>query len=176
MGPRPKPPPPLGVAPKTGFEHPKFPTIGKLDPTPPKGGYASNISTRPPLDMAQVARISSVPVAFRAAGNSAGDLSRAAFARSLQDTTQNELRRAADKFNVETQTQAEKSRAEDVLAQRQNTSDTFRLETLRDVFNTDVLTGFDQKQKDLAAYYERERKNSQAMITAAFMRMLGGLI
>lgn len=81
-----------------------------------------------------------------------------------------------DEFNQQYRTQSEKSRAEDILAQRQNVFDRFRLEELAKVFNVDIRTGYTMKQRTLAAYYEREKKNSQAMVTASILRMVGGLI
>lgn len=174
MGPAPKKPDPLGVAPKPGFQHPKFPVIGQLDPS---GTYRSYIGTQSPISASLTQRLSSTPQAFKAKGStSSGDASRDAAARGMSDMTNTAMRRSADDFSTQYRTQAEKSRADDVLAQRQNTTDRFRLDTLRDVYMTDVSTGFDQKVKDLAAYYQRERKNSEAMVTAAMMRMLGGLI
>lgn len=182
MGPRPKKPPPLGLAPKVGFEHPKFPTIGQKEP---EGTYRSQIDTARPIGPAITRSLLDVAnptsgLARRATdamfSSNSGDASRSAFARSLTDTTRNAMARGVNEFETEYSTQAEKSRAEDVLAQRQNVFDTFRLNKLYDVFGEDVNVGFGQKVKDLSAYYERERKNSQAMITASFMRMLGGLI
>lgn len=103
----------------------------------------------------------------------AGDQSRQAFSRSLTDTSNNALRRSMDEFNTEYRGQAEKSLANDVLAQRQSVFDRYRMQVLADVFGADVLTGFDMKQKTLSAHYEREKKNSQAMVTAAILRMVG---
>lgn len=181
MGPAPKKPDPLGIHPKVGFEHPKFPTVGQKEPT---GVYRSQIDTAKPIGPALTGLLSNVANPFGAAAqralgsmtSSAGDSSRSAMARSLMDTTNNAMERGVDDFNTEYVAQAEKSRGDDYLAQRQNVMDTFRLDKLYDVYGVDALTGFQQKVKDLAAYYEREKKNSQAMVTASLLRMVGGLI
>lgn len=181
MGKAPEPPPPLGQFPKPGFKHPKFPTVGA---TEPKGNYQSQIDTSSPFQPSLVNRVASTlaPHIFPAAPqpifrrSEAGDQSRQAFNRALTDTSDNALRRSMDEFNTQYQAQAEKSRANDILAQRQNQFDRFRMEVLAAVFGQDVLTGFQMKQKTLAAHYEREKKNSQAMVTASILRMVGGLI
>lgn len=182
MGPAPKKPDPLGLAPKVGFEHPKFPTVGQKEP---EGTYRSQIDTRREftnpaireivLDTVMPGRkflgqvdslVNSVP----------GTASRSAFARALTDRTNSALNSAMEDYDVRRQSQAEKSRADDILAQRQNVFDFFKLGKFKDIYDTDVLTGFDQKVKDLAAYYVRERKNSEAMVTAAALRMVGGFL
>lgn len=157
-----KQPDPVGLAPLPGFEHPLYPTIGQKDVTPPQGGYRSQISTRSPIGDALLGRVASVKTPFRSGSGSSGDMSRSAFARSLMDTSSNAIKRSADKFNVEYRTQAEKSRADDILAQRQNSSDRMRLDTLRDVYYQDVLTGDEQKIKDLVAYQNREFANADS--------------
>jgi hypothetical protein len=168
--------------PRPGFANKRFPQVGQ---TEPKGNYRSQINTSGPFQQALLDRVASVtapaPVrAFRpvagVADSVAANQSRQAFGRALTDTSSNALRRSMDEFNTEYKTQAEKSRAEDILAQRQNVFDRFRLEELAKVFGVDVKTGFTMKQRTLAAYYEREKKNSQAMVTASLLRMVGGLI
>lgn len=182
MGPAPPKPPPLGLAPKVGFEHPKFPTVGQKEPT---GTYRSQIDTRrtfanPALrDLVLDTVVPGRKTLGRldaAASSVAGNASRSAFARALTDRTNSALDTAMESYDVERQSQAEKSRADDVLAQRQNVFDTFKLNKFKDVYDTDVLTGFDQKVKDLAAYYVRERKNAEAQVTAAALRMVGGFL
>lgn len=185
MGPAPKKPPPLANAPQPGFENPMFPTIGKPNPV---GTVRSQINTAPPIgpalqglimDVAQPSRSvarATQGMATGILGSLSGDASRQAAARAVADTTKNALRQSTAELNQKQQQQAEKSRAEDTLAQRQSTTDNWRADTLFDVFGVDIRTDFTQKVKELAAYYEREKKNSQAMVTAAMMRMLGGLI
>lgn len=168
--------------PKPGFGNAKFPVVGKVEP---KGTYRSQVDTGSPFQQALLDRVANVtaPAPTRSyrslpgvADSAAGNASRESFGRALTDTSSNALRRSMDEFNTQYRTQAEKSRAEDILAQRQNVFDRYRLETLAEVFGVDVLTGFGMKQKTLAAHYEREKKNSQAMVTAAILRMVGGLI
>lgn len=182
MGPAPKKPDPLGLAPKVGFEHPKFPTVGQKEPT---GTYRSQIDARADrmrgaigsqlLDTPTAGR-QTITSIDRMSPSASGDRTRDAYSRALRDRTNAALNMSIETFDTERQAQAEKSRAEDVLAQRQNVMDNFKLNKFKDIYDTDVQTGFDQKVKDLAAYYVRERKNSQAMITAAALRMVGGLI
>lgn len=185
MGPAPKKPDPLPLVPRPGFAHPKFATVGAPEPT---GTVRSQIDVSKSigpalqgalLDVAQPGRI-----AARAAreylpsfmSSASGDASRQAASRAAVDTTKNALRTGVADFNQKQQAQAEKSRADDTLAQRQNIQDNFKADTTFQMYGTDILTDFGMKVKELAAYYEREKKNSQAMITAAMMRMLGGLI
>lgn len=170
------PPPPLGTAPRPGYGNPLYPTVGKLDASPPQGGYRSQINAQSPFGPALLARTAKVTNPNRSYGTSAADQSRSAFARSLTDTSRNAMNRSIDKFNVDYRTQAEKSRAEDILAQRQNSMDRYRMDTLRDVYNVDVSTGYDQKIKDLTAYQTREFKNADAKMAAAVLGMIGGLI
>jgi len=173
MGKSPTQPPPLGKGLKAGFVNPRFDTIGTFEP---KGDYASQISTRAPIDPAQQARVQSVKNAFQSYGTSSGDQSRSAFSRALTDTSKNALGRATDEFNTQYRQQAEKSRAEDVLAQRQNTFDRNKMNVFKDIFDQDTATHYDTEVKDLNAYFEREKKNAQAEMAAAWLRMLGGLI
>lgn len=170
------PPGPIGLAPKPGFPHPLYPTVGKLDASPPQGGYRSQIDTRSPFGPSLLADTAKVKNPYSGYGTGAGDMTRSAFARSLTDTSRNAMNRSIDKFNVDYRTQAEKSRGEDILAQRQNSMDRYRMDTLRDVYNVDVATGYDQKIKDLTAYQTREFKNADAKMTAAILGAIGGLI
>ena len=168
-----KAPQDLGLAPMPGFEHPHYPTIGQKDVPLPKGGYRSQISTKSPIGDALLGKISGqVANPFKGGGSGAGDMSRSAFSRMLTDSSKNSLRRASDKFNVEYQTQAEKSLADDILAQRQNASDRFNLETMRDVYNQDVLVGDIQKIKDLVAYQNREFANADNKFWAGVLGSL----
>lgn len=173
MGKSPTQPPPLGKGPKIGFENPRFPTIGNFEP---KGNYVSQISTQAPIDPAQQARVQDVKNPFQSFGTSSGDLSRSAFSRALTDTSKNALGRATNEFNTQYQQQAEKSRAEDILSQRQNTFDRNKMNVFKDIFDEDTATHYDTEVKDLNAYFEREKKNAQAEMAAAWLRMLGGLI
>jgi hypothetical protein len=169
----PTPPPPLGQGPKAGFPHPRFKTVGALEPS---GNYTSQISTQAPIDPARQRDVADVKNPFRSYGTSSGDRSRAAFSQSLADTSRNALRRATDEFNTQYRQQAEKSRAEDVLAQRQNTFDRYRMDVFREIFDEDTRTHYQTETENLKADYEREKKNAQAQVAAAFLGMLGGLI
>lgn len=185
MGPAPKKPDPLANIPKPGFANPMFPTVGQREPT---GVIRSQIDTGPALGPALQGVLLNVKqpskVVSRANSGSAsgilgsltGDASRQASSRAVADTTRNAMRQSVAELNQKQVQQAEKSRAEDKLAQSQNFHDDWRAKTLFDVFGVDIRTDFRQKVKELAAYYEREKKNSEAMVTASLMRMLGGLI
>jgi hypothetical protein len=50
------------------------------------------------------------------------------------------------------------------------------MDTLRDVYNTDVATGYDQRVKDLTAYQTREFKNADAKMTASILHAIGSFI
>jgi hypothetical protein len=176
MGPAPEKPPPLGLAPKPGYTHPKFATVGPRDV--PQGNYQSQIDTRSPINDALLKKIGATP-RIQAGGMSmmgSGGQTLDAFGRSLNDQISSALLRSADEVNVEGRGRAENARAQDVLAQRQNFMDTHRLDRSYQVFGNDILADFDMKVKELAAYYEREKKNSEAMVTAALMSMLGSLL
>jgi hypothetical protein len=162
-----------------------YPTIGQKEPT---GTVRSQVDVSKAigpamqgavLDVVQPGRV--VARTMREYGPSilsslSGDASRQAASRATADTTKNALRQAIEEANQKQVSQAQKSRADDVLAQKQNIHDKHRAWTLFDVFGVDIRTDFTQKVKELAAYYEREKKNSEAMVTAAMMRMLGGLL
>jgi hypothetical protein len=185
MGKAPKKPDPLANIPRPGFENPQFPTIGKKEPT---GTIRSQIDVSNAIGPATAGIVKDVINPFRPAGRTAtayapgilssltGDASRAAASRAITDTTKNALTQSIAELNQKQQQQAEKSRAEDKLAQSQNYSDNWRADTLFDVFGVDIRTDFTQKVKELARYYERDKKNSQAMVTASMLGMLGGLI
>lgn len=173
---KPADPPPIGRGPKAGFDSPRFPTVGPADVSAPMGGYQSVISTKAPLDAGKVRQISNVKPAFKTNGTGAGDRSRAAFARAMSDTTSQGLQRATDKFQTDYRKQAEKSRSEDLLAQRQNQLDRYRMDVFKDIFDVDTNTRYDEGTKDLNQYYETEKKNEQAKRTAILLSFLGSLL
>lgn len=176
---KPKDPPPLGRGPKQGYDSPRFPTVGQKDVKAPPGGYKSIISVKSPIDPGQMQRITDVNQAFkniRGSSGTAGDKSRAAFARSVRDTSSNAIGRAGDKFTTDYRKQAEKSRAEDLLAQRQNQLDRYRQDVFKDIFDVDTSTRYTEGTKDLNQYYETEKKNEQAKRTAIVLSFLGSLI
>lgn len=185
MGPAPKKPKPLSTIPRPGFDNPMYPTVGKRDPA---GTIRSQIDTSVPIGPAAQGIIADIANPSRIAARGimeygpsilsslSGDASRQAAARAASDATKSALSSSAADFNQKQVSQAEKSQADDVLAQDQSIHDNHRAWTLFDVYGMDIRTDFVQKVKELAAYYEREKKNSQAMVTAAMMRMLGGLL
>ena len=173
---KPANPPPLGAGPKRGYDHPRFPTVGQPDVSAPPGGYKSIIDTGPPIDAGQFKRISNVTQPFKSGGTGAGDGSRSAFARALTDTSSQAIQRATDKFSTDTRKQAEKSRSEDLLGQRQNQLDRYRMDVFKDIFDADTGTRYDEGTKDLNQYFDTEKKNEQAKRTAIILSFLGSLL
>lgn len=173
---KPPDPPKLGRGPVAGYDSPRFPTVGPADVSAPAGGYQSVVSTKAPLDFGQMRQISNVKPAFKSSKTGSGDRSRSAFARAMADTTSQGLSRATDKFQTDYRKQAEKSRAEDLLAQRQNQLDRYRMDVFKDIFDADTGTRYDEGTKDLNQYYETEKKNEQAKRTAILLSFLGSLL
>lgn len=175
-GGRPPDPPPLGRAPVAGFPNPRFPTVGPTDIAPPPGGYQSIIDTRAPFNPAQMIQMANVLAPSMNFGTGSGDQSRAAFARGMQDTSKAALMRSADQFNTDYQRQAEKSRSEDFLSQRQNAADRFRMELFKAIFDADTDTRYTTGIKDLSQYYATEKWNQETKRTAMALRFVGSLI
>lgn len=175
-GSKPLDPPPVGRGPVAGYPNPRFPTVGPSDITPPPGGYQSIIDTRSPFNPAQMRQMSNVPVAFRSNSTGGGDRSRAEFARGMADTSRSAIQKSADQFSTDYRRQAEKSRSEDVLAQRQNAADRFRMDLFRAIFDKDTDTRYTTGIQDLTQYYWTERRNQQAKRTAMMLRFFGSLI
>jgi hypothetical protein len=84
--------------------------------------------------------------------------------------------RSADEFNTKYRSQAEQARAQDILSQRQNAQDRFRMDSSKATFDTDTNIRFSEGIEDIYARGKRARSAAQAQITAAALRMLGGLI
>jgi len=176
-GGKPADPAPLGEMPKGGFKNPRFKQIGPMEVSPPAGGYKSIISTAPPLDQAKLNRISNVTQSFKGGyGGGAGDRSRAAFSRAMADTSKTGLMKAADNYNTEYQKQAEKSRAEDLQAQRSNATDRFRMDSGAAVYEEDTKTAYSEGIKDGSQNFETEKRNEEAKRTAMALSFLGGLL
>lgn len=181
---KPPDPPPIGAAPKAGYDHPRFKRVGPTDVKPPPGGYKSVINAKRPIDPAQAKKIANVKPAFKGRSlrtfgevlSRSGNASRDAFARATADTSAGAIGRAIDKYATDYQRQAEKSRAEDMLAQRQNASDRFVMELYKAIFDKDTETRYDEGTKDLNQHYETEKKNEQAKRTAMLLSFLGGLL
>lgn len=175
-GRKPADPPPLGRGPVAGYANPRFPTVGPTDITPPPGGYQSIISTKSPFDAGKMNRIADVKTPTASYGRGAGARSNAAFNRGLADTSRNTIQNAANTFTTDYQRQAEKSRSEDILAQRQNAADRFRMDLFKNMFDTDTDVRYFEGIKDLSQYRETEKRNEEAKRTAIVMRFLGSLI
>ena len=175
-GGKPKTPAPLGRGPKQGYENPRFPTIGQKDVKAPAGGYQSIISTAAPLDAGQTNRISDVQPAFKSLGSGSGDRSRTAFAQGVSDTSRNTLDKATDTYQTDYRKQAEKSRSEDVLAQRQNALYRYRQDVFKDLFDEDTRTRLSEGVKDMSQSFETVKRDEQAKRTAMILSFLGSMI
>ena len=171
---------------QVGWASPQFPSVGPKQPEPPGGQYQSQIDTKPfgaidPGIMRQIQQ-TMTPISVRAlvgafegvgqTGGKAGNASRAAFARGVTDTSSNAVGRASDKFNTEFTAQAEKSRAEDINAQRENTFDRFRMDVMNAIFGADRMMAYQTDLADIKAYAKREIANASAKFWSSF---LGGL-
>ena len=175
-GGKPPDPPPLGAGPKAGSPNPRFPTVGPTDISPPAGGYQSIISTKAPFDAGQMGRISNVKTPTTSYAREAGAMSRNLFNRGIADTSRNTIQNASNQFTTDFQRQAEKSRSEDVLAQRQNSADRFRMDLFKNMFDVDTGVRYTEGIKDMSQYFETEKRNEEAKRTAIVMRFLGSLL
>lgn len=173
MGPVPKKPPPIGRGPQPGYDSPRFPVVG---PTEPKGFYRSAISTAEPLGHSVRQTIAAVKTPYTTFSSSSGDRSRAEFAKATSNTTGNTVARAADEFNTKYRSQAEQARAQDVLSQRQNQTDRTRMESQKSIYDVDTNIRFTEGVQDIFDRGKRARSAAQAQVTAALLRMLGGLL
>lgn len=144
---------------------------------PYNGEYRSQIDVGKPIDAAQQRKIASVKAPPRPFGDSSGDKSRTAFAQALLDTSKNALSRATDKFNTEYRAQAEKSRAEDILSQRQNASDRLNMDSGVAMFNADTAWRWESEKSDINSYYRNQRRVIRAQKTANILRgVFGGIL
>lgn len=176
MRPVPERPKPIGRGPQAGFDSKRFPVIGPMDAT---GFYSSHISTREPLGQSvrnTIAAVKTPRLSDMSMSRSAGDRSRVEFAKATANTSSNAVQRSADEFNTKYRSQAEQARAQDVLGQRQNVQDRFRMDSSRAVFDKDTNVRYSEGVEDIYARGKRARSAAQAQITASFLRMLGGLI
>jgi hypothetical protein len=162
--------------PEAGFKNPRFPTVGPADIEPPTGGYQSAISTQAPIDQSKLRRIMSVTQQPQSYGGGAGNASRSALSQALTDFSTQAVGGAADKFNTQYRQQAEKARAEDVLAQRQNAGDRYDMNVNKAIFGADTDLRYTSGIKDLWQYWSTERANENAKQTAMWLSMIGGLI
>lgn len=175
-GGKPQDPPPLGAMPKIGHDNPRFPRQGPKEVQVPMGGYQSIIDASPPMDLADLNKVSKVKSKYRSNGTGAGEQSRKAFINSLNLMSGNQLRRAGDTLNVNQQRQAEKSRAEDINAQRGNATDRLGMDVGVATFGMDTRTRHVEGIKDGSQNFETEKKNEQAKRTAMMLQMMGGLL
>lgn len=175
-GGKPPDPPPVGRGPVAGYSNPRFPTVGPTDIKPPSGGYQSIIDTKSPFDAGRMARIASVKTPTASYGGGAAKQSVNAFNRGIADTSRNTIQNAANTFTTDYQRQSEKSRSEDMLAQRQNASDRFRMDLFKNMFDTDTDVRYTQGIMDMSQYFETEKRNEEAKRTAMVMRFIGGLL
>lgn len=176
MKPVPKRPDPIGRAPQPGYESSQFPVVGPMDA---RGFYSSAISTREPLGQSvrnTIAAVKTPRLTNMSFSSSAGDRSRVGFAKATANTSSNAIQRSADEFNTKYRSQAEQARAQDILSQRQNAQDRFRMDSSKATFDTDTNIRYSEGVEDIYARGQRARSAAQAQMTAAFLRMLGGLI
>lgn len=152
---------------------PRMPRIDPINPPDVNTTYRSQINTSAPLTQSfqQSLLGTKLPTSTRP-GTGATGMSRSAFAQALLDDTGRTLAQEMDRFNVAQMTQAEKSRAEDILSQRQSGSDRRRMDVMRDIFEADTDQRYRSGMKDLKEQYAREKKEAQASVTAS---ILGGL-
>jgi len=178
-GGKPPEPAPLGALPKGGYENPRFPTIGPEKVGVPAGGYQSVINAKTPIDAGKSRKIAKVQQARPLAGllkEGSGRVSLREYARAVANTSGNALRKSVDKYNTDYRKQAEKGRAEDILAQRQNATDRFAMDKNVAVFGEDTRTALSEGVKDMSQNFETEKKNEEAKRTAMLLSFLGGLI
>ena len=175
-GSKPADPPPVGRGPVAGYENKRFATVGPTDISPPSGGYQSVISTKSPFDAGQMARFASVKKPTQSYGRGAAAQSSNAFNRGISDTSRNTIQNASNKFATDYQRQAEKSLSEDILAQKQNAADKFRMDLSKNMFDTDTDVRYTEGIKDLSQYRETEKRNEETKRTAMVLRMIGGLL
>lgn len=176
MRPVPPKPPPIGRAPQAGFASGRFPVVG---PTEVNGFYRSHIDTKEPLGQSvrkTIAAVKTPRLSDMSMSQSSGDRSRMEFAKATAQTSSNAVQRSSDEFNTKYRSQAEQARAQDALSQRQSAKDRLRMDSGKAGFDMDTLIRFSEGIEDIFARGKRARSAAQAQITAAFLRMLGGLI
>ena len=169
---QPKDPPPVGRSPVGGYSNPRFPSTWARDVSPPQGGYQSIISTAAPFSSTMRAELSKAPVASKSYGSGAGDASRSAFSGALAGLSNNAISRSANEFETGYQRQAEKSLSEDILAQRQNSHDRYRMDVFKNIFDTDTDARYSEGIKDLRQKWYTEKENENAKQTAMWLSML----
>lgn len=173
---QPKDPPPVGRSPIGGYSNPRFPSTWARDVSPPTGGYQSIINAAAPFTPSQRAQLSSTVTPFRSYGSGAGSASRSAFSGALAGLSSNAVSRAADQVETDFRRQAEKSRSEDILAQRQNQHDRYRMDVFKNIFDTDTDARYSEGIKDLRQKWYTEKENENAKQTAMWLSFIGGML
>lgn len=144
--------------------------IDDANPPAPSATYRSSIDTSAPISGPMARSFTSTQLPYRSNyGNTGIGASRSAFAQALLDDTRRDMRQQIDKFNVAQQTQAEKSRAEDILSQRQSVHDRYRMDVMRDIFDADTTLRLTSGMKDLKEKYAREKKEAEAAFWSSFL-------
>jgi hypothetical protein len=174
-GGEPPTPPAIGRAP-LGGDNPRFPTIGPKEITPPPGGYQSIISIAPAIDAAKQHRIMRVPIPITQEDiGRAGSASLSGIARALRDSANAVTGGKISQLNQQIQAQSQKSRAEDILSQKQSATDATKMVKGNAVADEDIRTAFDTSAKGNQQAYWTERWNQEAERIAILLRFLGGL-
>ena len=173
---KPNDPPPLGRSPRGGYSNPRFKSDWPRDVSPPTGGYQSIISTAAPFTGSQRQQLAATPRMPTSYGTGAGAQSRAALSGALSGLTSNAIQRSANEFETDYRRQAEKSRSEDILAQRQNVHDRYKMDVFKSIFDQDTDTRYTTGIKDLTQYWHTEKLNENAKQTAMWLSMIGGLL
>jgi hypothetical protein len=145
-------------------------------PQLPQGNYASSINAAAPISQSRAKSLSNVQNPFSYNGTSSGGRSRSALSRALTDPARFQVGRQIDQFNTQQRQQAQQSQAQDILSQRQNTLDRFRMEVMKEIFDDDTWTRFDQGRRDLTAHYQREASNATASAMAGMFGGIGGAL
>lgn len=196
----PKKPPIIGKPPVRGVPNPLYP-IAMGMPFEPKGDYRSSIDVQPPINpsaakvIANVRVPSSNPMTFvgdfaqgvadtidykipaaAQMATDAGQKSLSAFSRALTDTSKNAIKRSSDEFNVAYRQQAEKSRADDIVGQRQNTMDRHNLDTSAATQAEDVSTKYKTDWDDIWAWWKREKAMADLRASMALVKGLMSFI
>lgn len=162
--------PAIGAAPQG--PNPRFPTVGPTQLTPPPGGYQSVIDASPPLNVGQQRQVTKTINPYVGYGKTGGKQSQSAFARALTDNSNASLRSGTSEFGQKFLDQALKSRADDIISQKQNAMDRFRMNSSNATYAADLSTSYDQGIKDLQQNFETQRWNEQTERTAAAIRFM----
>jgi len=140
----------------------KPPQIDPVNPPAPSATYGSAIDANAPIRGAFAQSLLAGNLPYKQPGAGATGASMSAFGRALMDDSRRSLAQDIDKFNVGYQTQAEKSRAEDILSQRQSVHDRYRMNASLGTFFLDTAQRLSQGMKDLKEKYAREKKEASA--------------